>query len=93
MNSVERDVRAIVANITSRDVSALGREDDLALALGVDSLQGLQILAMVESRFDIRLCDDELIQMRTIARIAQAIREARIRESESQVRKVLCESD
>jgi len=93
MNSVERDVRAIVANITARDVSALGPEDDLALALGGDSLQGLQILAMVESRFDIRLRDDELIQMRTIARIAQAIGEARIRESESQVRKVLCESD
>jgi acyl carrier protein len=39
----------------------------------VDSLQGLQILAGVEKQFDVRLPDDELIKMRTIGRIVQAV--------------------
>ena len=39
----------------------------------MDSLQGLQVLAGVEKRFGVRLRDEELIQMRTIGRIVDAV--------------------
>jgi acyl carrier protein len=45
--------------------------------LGVDSLQGLQILAAVEKRFGIRLPDEELIRMRTIGAIVAAVAQLR----------------
>jgi len=76
MTEVERGVRSVVRDITARDVSSLQPDDDLVMAVGIDSLQGLQILAIVEKRFDVRLRDEELIQMRTIGRIAQAIEAA-----------------
>jgi acyl carrier protein len=71
-------VRALIADVAKRDVSALGPDDDLVEHLGVDSLLGLQILAAVERRLDVRLPDDELIHLRTIGRITAAVDRARV---------------
>jgi acyl carrier protein len=70
---IEAGVRAVIHDV-SRQETTIGRDDDLVEVLGVDSLQGLQVLAGVEKRFDVRLPDEELIQMRTIGRIAEAVR-------------------
>jgi acyl carrier protein len=63
----------VIQEISRRDTGAIGRDDDLVEALGVDSLEGLQILAGIEKRLDVRLPDDELIHLRTIARIADSV--------------------
>ena len=75
---IERTVREVIArvSISRADVSSLGRDDDLVEHLGVDSLEGLQILAGIEKRFDVRLPDEELITLRTIGRIADAVEHA-----------------
>ena len=77
---IETGVRELIGRISAVDVSSLGSDDDLVEYLGVDSLQGLQILAGVEKHFDVRLPDDELITLRTIGKIGAAI--VRCRESE-----------
>ena len=74
---IERRVRALIADITKRDVSSLGPDDDLVEHLGVDSLLGLQILAAVEKRLEVRLPDEELIHLRTIGRIAATVERVR----------------
>ena len=71
--TVEVRVREIVAEISRQDVSSVEADADLVDVLSVDSLQGLQILAAVEKRFSIRLQDEELIKMRTIGAIADAV--------------------
>ncbi|HYN08025.1 MAG TPA: acyl carrier protein [Vicinamibacterales bacterium] len=73
-------MRELIGRICKLDASSLRRDDDLVERLGVDSLQGLQILAGVEKQFDVRLPDDELITLRTIGKIGAAI--VRCRESE-----------
>jgi len=78
---IEAAVRAVIQDVARQETVGIGRDDDLVEVIGVDSLQGLQVLAGVENRFGIRLPDDELIQMRTIGRIADAVRrqqEARV---------------
>ena len=70
---IESAVRGIIGRVSRVDVSTLGRDDDLVEHLGVDSLQGLQILAGVEKRFDVMLPDDELITFRTIGRIEETV--------------------
>ncbi|HSG00027.1 MAG TPA: acyl carrier protein [Vicinamibacterales bacterium] len=70
---LEQEVRRLVADVTRQDTRALGADDDLVEALGVDSLQGLQILARVEKHFGVRLPDDELIGLRTVGRIAALV--------------------
>lgn len=75
-NDIELKVRAVICDVTKRDISALRANDDLVLSLGVDSLQGLQILAMVEKRCDVHLPDEVLIELRTVARITEAVEQA-----------------
>jgi acyl carrier protein len=74
---LDEGIRQIIARISARDLSTLGPDDDLVETLGVDSLQGLQILASVEGRFGLRLPDDELITLRTIRRIVNAANRVR----------------
>ena len=73
MTDVEATVRDVINRVSRQDVSALGSDDDLVEHLGMDSLQGLQILAGVEKRFDVTLPDQELITFRTIGRIEEAV--------------------
>ena len=72
-HGTEARVRAIVTGISKHDVSNLGADDDLVEHIGVDSLLGLQILAAVEKQFAVRLPDDELIHLRSIGRIRDAV--------------------
>lgn len=74
---IDLTVRAAIGDVTRLDASALGSDDDLVERIGIDSLQGLQILATVEKRLDVRLPDEELIHLRTIARIVTAVERAR----------------
>ena len=78
---VERHVRDIITAIARQELDNVGRDDDLVEALGVDSLQGLQMLAAVEKQFDIRLPDDQLIRMRTVGAIADAVQQLRQRRA------------
>ena len=73
-SDIEAGVRAIIHDISRQDITGIGRDVDLVAVLGVDSLQALQVLAAVEKRFGVRLPDEELIQMRTVGRIADAVR-------------------
>ena len=72
-DSIDTRVREIIAGVARQDLASVTGDDDLVAVLGVDSLQGLQILAAVEKRFDIRLPDDELVRMRTIGAIVDAV--------------------
>jgi acyl carrier protein len=71
--TTETGVRRTIAEVARRDTTAIGVDDDLVAVLGVDSLQGLQILAGVEKRFGVRIPDDELAHMRTIGRIVEVV--------------------
>lgn len=82
--AIEVSVRAIIHDVSRQDTTGIGRDNDLVEVLGVDSLQGLQVLAGVEKRFDIRLPDEELIRMRTIGRIADAVDAALRRQNETE---------
>jgi acyl carrier protein len=70
---IETEVRALISDVARVDASAIDRDEDLVERLGVDSLQGLQMLAAVEKRFDVRLPDEDLGRLHTIARIADVV--------------------
>jgi acyl carrier protein len=63
---LEQDLRAIIAEHAGTDVSALGLDEDLVKALGLDSLAGLRLLARVEKRFDVHFPDARLSHLRTL---------------------------
>ena len=72
-DDIDSRIRGVITDVTRRDLSAIASDDDLVAALGVDSLQSLQVLALVEQRLDVRLRDEELAQLRTITKISEAV--------------------
>jgi acyl carrier protein len=73
---LEPRIRKAVAEIARRDVSDIGLDDDLVEKLGLDSLQGLQVLAAVEKRFSVRFADERLSALRTLRQIVDAVASA-----------------
>jgi acyl carrier protein len=77
----EPALRAVLTEVSKKDVSSTGLDDDLMRVLGLDSLMALRLLAAVEKRFAVRFPDDRLAEFRTLRRlldfIAQAAREER----------------
>ena len=69
----EEELRAVLTEMSRRDVSGVGLEDDLVRTLGLDSLAGLALLAAVEKRFDVRFPDDRLGEFRTLRQLLEVI--------------------
>ena len=72
-DDLEARVRTVIAEISRQQVSALGLDDDLVERLGLDSLQGLHILAALEKRLEVRFPDERLAELRTIRRLMEAV--------------------
>ena len=64
---------ALAARRFSVDVSTLSPEQDLFEALGIDSLQALDLLTELEDTFDVEVPDYELQDVRTFAELAAVI--------------------
>lgn len=78
---IEAEVRALITDVARVDGSAIGPDEDLVERLGIDSLQGLQMLAAVEKRFALRLPDEDLVRLNTIGRIADVVERLRGRSA------------
>ena len=70
---IELRVREILDQSCRRKAASLAPGDDLVETLGLDSLEGLQVLAAVEKRFGVRFPDERLAQLRTVRALVDAI--------------------
>ena len=72
-HDVERRLRAVLGEVSRRDLSGTGLDDDLVRELGLDSLAALRMLAAVEKHFDVRFPDDKLAEFRTLRQLRDVI--------------------
>ena len=73
---LESEVIAVVASITKVPASRITPETDLRVDLNVDSLQGLQIVAALEKRFNVELSDEDLDSYTSVRSISAAVQRA-----------------
>ncbi len=65
-------LRALLGDVLGHDLSAIGLDEDLPSAFGLDSLDALRLLAAAEKRYGFRFPDDQLSDVRTLRQILQA---------------------
>jgi acyl carrier protein len=70
---IEQDVTAIVAQITKVPAARVRPDTHLKDELNVDSLQGLQILAAIESHFGVTVPDEELDSYTSVRDITRTV--------------------
>ena len=73
-STVDR-LTALAAEFFGKDGGALSGADDLFDALGIDSMQAMELLTRLEEVFDVEIPDYELQDVRTFAGLAAVIEE------------------
>lgn len=74
----EPAVRAILAELTQTDPAEIGLDDDAEEVLAIDSLSRLALVAAIEERFDVRIPDEKLSELRTMRHVLDALDKARL---------------
>jgi acyl carrier protein len=69
----EQALRALLSEVSRKDLSRTGLDDDLIRELGLDSLAALRLLAAVEKRFGVRFPDERLAEFRTLRSLLEFI--------------------
>ncbi len=74
MASEESVIRRLFAQVCALDESSV-RSDVPLLEYGLDSARGIDLLVTLESQFDIRIPDDDIMKMRTLADVTAYVRQ------------------
>jgi len=65
MSDLKEELRALIAEIAEKDEIP----DDVAFKdLGIDSMMGVEIVAAIERKYQVKIADSELQQVTTLAR-------------------------
>jgi acyl carrier protein len=62
-----------------RDAGALRPEDDIFLALDIDSVEALELVSALELEFGVEIPDHELLSVRTLGQLAAVLEGRTIR--------------
>jgi acyl carrier protein len=72
MNKLERDIINTIAEEGGIDLDCIQQDSDF-YDLGVDSLSSLEILAVLEKKYDIRISENDLININSISKIVRLV--------------------
>jgi acyl carrier protein len=70
---IERIVIEILAHRKTFDPADVNPDVTLA-SLGIDSLEGLEVIFALEDRFDVRISDEAATQMKTVGQVVAGVR-------------------
>ncbi len=63
MTNMKEELRALIAEIAEKD----DVPDDVSFKdLGIDSMMGVEIVAAIERKYQVKIEDDELVQVTTL---------------------------
>jgi acyl carrier protein len=71
--NIEQIVIEILAHRKTFDPADVNPDVTLA-SLGIDSLEGLEIIFALEDRFDISISDEAVKQMKTVSQVVAGVR-------------------
>lgn len=77
MEKLLEEIRPLIAKSAKVDPQEIALDADLFMDYGIDSLEGLKLLAALEQRYGITIPDHELMHLNTLGRIIEAIDQAR----------------
>lgn len=73
MDQLLEEIRPLIAKSAKVDPQEIELDADLFMDYGIDSLEGLKLLALLEQRYGITIPDHELMHLNTLRRIVEAV--------------------
>jgi acyl carrier protein len=75
MADLTEEIKAIVIEILEVEPEQLGMETDFIKDLGIDSLRSLEILAVLEKTYKIKIPEDSLKKMTNLKQVIEVVAE------------------
>ena len=76
LQSLESDMRQLIADVSGRDVEEIKTDASFFDDLGIDSIKAIEITVAVEKKYKIRIKDEQVAQITTVAKSIEIIKDA-----------------
>lgn len=73
-NTLEQDVKKLIADIIEMDPNEIDADANLVEDLGMDSMMALEILALMEKKYKIKIAEEDLPKITSVNRAIELAR-------------------
>ncbi|MBU0634472.1 MAG: acyl carrier protein [Candidatus Omnitrophica bacterium] len=74
--NLEQDMKELIAKVSGRDVEELKPDAHFWEDLGIDSIKAIEITVAIEKKYKIRVKDEQIPEITTVAKAIEVVREA-----------------
>jgi len=74
--NLEKEMKQLIADISGRRIEELKLDASFLEDLGIDSIKAIEITVAIEKKYKIRIKDEQVPQITTIAKAIEVVREA-----------------
>ena len=75
-DNLEQQVKEIISSTTGKNIEELKTDANLWTELGIDSIKAIEITVALEKTFSVRVKDEEIPKITTIAQIVEILKGA-----------------
>jgi len=75
-DNLELELKELIASVTGREVEELKSDANFWTDLGVDSIKAIEITVAIEKKYKIKVRDEQIPEITTIAQAVQVVRES-----------------
>jgi acyl carrier protein len=77
MENYKDQIRTLIAQIGEIELDEIGDETHLSKDLGFDSLRALELMTVLEEKFNLRIPDEQLIRFTSVNSLSDLVAELR----------------
>ncbi len=74
--NLEKEMKQLIADISGRRIEELKLDASFLEDLGIDSIKAIESTVAIEKKYKIRIKDEQVPQITTIAKAIEVVREA-----------------
>jgi acyl carrier protein len=75
-DNLEMELKELIADVSGKEVGEIKSEANLWEDLGIDSIKAIEITVAIEKKYKIRVKDEEVAQITTVAKAIEVVRES-----------------
>ncbi len=76
LENLESDLKQLIAEISGRDIGEIKPDASFWEDLGIDSIKAIEITVAIEKKYKIRIKDEQVAEITTIAKAIEVVNEA-----------------
>jgi acyl carrier protein len=76
LDNLEAELKQLIADVSGREVEEITTQASFFEDLGIDSIKAIEITVAIEKKYKIRVKDEQVAEITTIAKAIEVVKEA-----------------